>query len=130
MANHTTESAATGFSVIDRVLGWLTDGYPDGIPSRDRFAVIAVLKRRLTDDQILEIVAELTVRDSPALTDGEIGQAEVEELITRVLQEQPSAEDVHRVSARLAAGGWPLADELEIAAGTPPDEPGEHRDRR
>ncbi|HEY9290862.1 MAG TPA: DUF3349 domain-containing protein [Microlunatus sp.] len=111
-------SNTTGIPVIDRVLGWLTVGYPDGIPSRDRFAVIAVLKRRLTDEQIREIIRELTVLESPALRDGEISQAEVEELIARVLQEQPSVEDIHRVSARLAAGGWPLADELELAAGT------------
>jgi hypothetical protein len=108
-----TDTTPTGRStpVVSRVLGWLTAGYPDGIPAQDRFAVVALLKRRLTDDQVREIVADLTA-ERPALSDREISQQEVEQLIHRVLQEQPTEDDVHRVSARLAAGGWPLANEL------------------
>lgn len=96
-------------SVITRVIGWLNAGYPDGIPPTDRFPVIAVLKRRLTDEEVLEICAQLTGDDSPASTDGEIGRPEVQDLIRRVLLEEPSEADLRRVSSRLAAGGWPLA---------------------
>lgn len=107
------QAESGGTSVVGRVLGWLTAGYPDGIPATDRFAVIALLKRRLTDDQVREIARELTAHDSPALSNGEIGQDEIEELIHRVLQEKPSEDDIRRVSAQLAAGGWPLAGELD-----------------
>lgn len=113
-----TDTTPTGRStpVVSRVLGWLTAGYPDGIPAQDRFAVVALLRRRLTDDQVREIVAELTAERPAPDGDRGISQQEIEDLIHRVLQEQPSEADVHRVSARLAAGGWPLADELEVAA--------------
>lgn len=111
-------------SVVSRVLGWLNAGYPDGIPPQDRFAVIALLKRRLTDDQVRQIVADLTAARSPDPGREEIGHREVEALIHRVLDEQPAETDVHRVSARLAAGGWPLTAELEVAVGTAtPDGP-------
>ncbi|MBO0811523.1 MAG: DUF3349 domain-containing protein [Microlunatus sp.] len=96
-------------SILRRIIDWLTAGYPTGIPAPDRFPVIAVLKRRLTDDDIREIVAELTADDSPALVDGAIGRDEVEELLARVLKEQPTDLEVRRVSSHLAAGGWPLA---------------------
>ncbi len=52
-------------SLFARMLGWLTAGYPDGIPATDRFAVVALLRRRLTDDQIHEIVEMLTGADLP-----------------------------------------------------------------
>ena len=96
-------------SLIGRILDWLTAGYPDGIPAVDRFPVIAVLKRRLSDDEIRQIVSALTAEGSPAMADGSITVDEVEEHIARVVREQPTDEEIRRVSARLAAGGWPLA---------------------
>lgn len=32
------------------VLDWLRSGYPEGIPEKDHFAVLALLRRRLGDD--------------------------------------------------------------------------------
>ncbi|GAB3928313.1 hypothetical protein GCM10011575_12010 [Microlunatus endophyticus] len=106
-------------SIIGRVIGWLTAGYPEGIPAADRFPVIAVLKRRLTDEQVHEIVEELTHKDSPALADGVITHDEVEALIQRILSEQPTHDEIRRVSARLAAGGWPLAGGQNEESGAP-----------
>ena len=109
----TTESTSSP-NVVVRVLNWLEAGYPDGVPPQDRFPLIALLQRRLTDEQTRQIVHDLT---SPGALEsrgeGEITQDEIEELITRHLRETPSTDDVSRVSARLAAGGWPLADSLE-----------------
>lgn len=115
MAANAPQQDQQGRGVIGRVLHWLTAGYPDGIPSTDRFAVVALLKRRLTDDQIREIASELTAHGSPAMANGEISSDEIEELIRRVLSEQPSQADIQRVSAQLTAGGWPLADEAELS---------------
>lgn len=95
-------------SLLTRMLGWLTAGYPDGIPATDRFAVVALLKRRLTDEQVHEIVETLIGDDAASPSDGSISDAEIEELTRRVLSEQPSPADLARVSARLAAAGWPL----------------------
>jgi hypothetical protein len=90
------------------MLGWLTAGYPDGIPATDRFAVVALLRRRLTDQQIHEIAEALTGPDSKLASEGYISGAEIEDLTRRVMSEPPSPEEIARVSARLAAAGWPL----------------------
>lgn len=122
MGTETNELDQTGQSeksrsIVGRILDWLTAGYPEGIPPADRFPVIAVLKRRLSDADVREIVAKLTADGSPALADGTITQDEVEELISRVLQEQPTHDEIRRVSAHLAAGGWPLAGPESEEAG-------------
>ncbi len=110
----TTGESTESPNVAVRVLQWLEAGYPDGIPRQDRFPLVALLRRRLTDEQTREIVRDLTAPgaletrgDDPITTD------EIEELIHRQLLESPSTADVSRVSARLAAAGWPLADSLD-----------------
>jgi len=109
----TTESTGQP-NVALRVLHWLEAGYPDGIPRQDRFPLIALLRRRLTDEQTREIVQDLTAPGAlETRGDDPITQEEIEQLITRQLSESPTPEDVSRVSARLAAGGWPLADSLD-----------------
>jgi hypothetical protein len=98
-------------SVAIRVLHWLEAGYPDGIPRQDRFPLIALLRGRLDDEQIRAIVADLTAPGAiETRGDDPITADQIEALIARQLRESPSPEDVSRVSARLAAGGWPLAD--------------------
>jgi hypothetical protein len=100
---------AKSHSVIKRVLSWLTAGYPDGVPGPDKLPVIAVLQRHLTETEVRDIAAQLTAEGSPALADGGISADEVEDLVRKVLLEEPAESDIRRVSARLAAGGWPLA---------------------
>lgn len=100
-----------GPGVFSRALGWLTAGYPEGIPPQDRFAVVALLKRRLSDDQVKEIVAALTRGGGPEDADRVITDAEIVTLTHRVLSEHPSEADLARVSAKLAAAGWPLEGE-------------------
>ncbi len=98
-------------NVVTRVLHWLEAGYPEGIPPQDRFPLVALLRRRLTDDQTREIVADLTAPGAVETRgDDPITAEEIEDLISRQLAESPSSDDVSRVSARLAAAGWPLAD--------------------
>jgi hypothetical protein len=104
-------SAGGQRGVAMRVLHWLEAGYPDGIPRQDRFPLVALLRRRLTEEQTREIVADLTAPGAlETRGDDPITSVEIEELIARQLRESPTAEDVSRVSARLAAAGWPLAD--------------------
>jgi hypothetical protein len=110
----TTTESTDSPNVALRVLNWLEAGYPDGIPRQDRFPLIALLRRRLTEDQTREIVADLTAPGAlETRGDDPITSDEITELISRQLAESPSPEDVSRVSARLAAGGWPLADSIE-----------------
>ncbi len=47
---------------VGKVLDWLRAGYPDGVPPRDYFPLIALLRRQqLTDDEVREVAAALTV---------------------------------------------------------------------
>ncbi len=89
-----------------RALEWLRAGYPAGVPRRD-YVVLLGLLRKLTDHEVREIVSELA---SLAQQGEEITTADVEKLINSATLDQPGEADVARVSAHLAAGGWPLAD--------------------
>lgn len=90
-------------NVLARVVGWLRAGYPDGVPQQDYVALLGILHRQLSDDEIITIaqtIAGSTVTD-------------VEERIRLAIRRktlQPATDDeVARVSARLAKVGWPLA---------------------
>jgi Protein of unknown function (DUF3349) len=95
-------------SVITRVLNWLTAGYPKGVPLTERFALIALLHRTLTADEVQQVIAALTAEQSPALEDGVISEDEIRDMITKVIEDAPSESDFRKVSSRLAAAGWPL----------------------
>lgn len=100
-------------SVPAKVLRWVREGYPHGVPREDYVALFAVLHRRLTETEVSEIVDELSAPDGHALEDGKIDRAEIEEAIARLAHEHPGDDDVKRVASRLAAGGWPLAAPIE-----------------
>jgi hypothetical protein len=86
---------------LARIVAWITAGYPEGVPGPDRVPLFALLKRRLTDDEVKTVAAELTNRD-------EFDPVDIGVLITQITDELPAPEDVERVRNRLAAKGWPL----------------------
>ena len=49
--------------LFENVLKWLRAGYPDGVPPKDYYPVLALLKRSLTEDEVVE--AARTVFDRP-----------------------------------------------------------------
>lgn len=91
---------------LTAILAWLHKGYPEGIPPKDFYPLLALLARTLRDDELDEIVATL-VRENPR---GEIDPQDVHAAIEKVKKEPPVQTDVRDVAARLAAVGWPLAD--------------------
>lgn len=91
--------------LLRTVIGWLHSGYPEGVPPKDYFPLLAVLQRKLTDQEIREVVDALIEDvDTPIEVD------EIEDTIIRLTREMPLDDDVRRVSVHLAAGGWPLAE--------------------
>ncbi|GAA3395172.1 DUF3349 domain-containing protein [Cryptosporangium minutisporangium] len=92
---------------VARTLEWLRAGYPGGVPRQDYVALLGLLRRKLTDHEVHAIASELALL---AILGAEITTADVEQLINETTLDEASTEDVARVSARLAAGGWPLAD--------------------
>jgi hypothetical protein len=88
---------------LAKIVAWITAGYPEGVPGPDQVPLFALLKRRLSDDDVKAVVREL--KDL-----GEVDSADIGVLITQITDELPIPEDIERVRARLAAKGWPLDD--------------------
>jgi hypothetical protein len=88
---------------LNSVVAWLRAGYPEGIPSTDYFPVLALLSRRLSNDEVKLVARDLMDR-------GDFDHVDIGVLITRLTDELPAPEDIERVRARLAAKGWPLED--------------------
>jgi hypothetical protein len=84
------------------VLDWLLEGYPSGVPPKDYIPLIALLRRRLSEDEVRDIADEIALR-SPNGVSADIGVS-----ITRITDALPSQDDVARVEERLGRHGWPL----------------------
>lgn len=50
--------------VLSSIVGWLRAGYPDGVPEHDYVALLALLARRLTSDEVAAVAAELARQSS------------------------------------------------------------------
>lgn len=103
-APSTSDAVPGPDGLAQRILAWLTAGYPEGIPPTDRVPLMALLERRLTDAEVAEIAERLV---GSAHGDG-IQRADAGSLITRYTDELPSDTDLSRVASELAAKGWPL----------------------
>ncbi|MCL1870861.1 MAG: DUF3349 domain-containing protein [Promicromonosporaceae bacterium] len=90
-----------------RIIEWLRAGYPEGVDPRDYPAVLAVLSRRLTESDLDEIAGDLAV--ASAWSGEPITAADVHRMVQERAFQSATPEDLERVSARLAAGGWPLS---------------------
>ena len=105
----TLNVVTTTESLFQRILHWLRAGYPEGVPGPDRVPLLALLRATpLTEDQVKEVVRNLTSADGSALADGKITEDEIAEFIKGVTNHDAGPENVQRVSAKLAAAGWPL----------------------
>jgi hypothetical protein len=92
---------------VSSIVGFLRAGYPEGVPEHDYVPLFALLARQLTDDEVVALADELEIT-------GDQGSASaIRRAIRSITREKPLDSDVARVSARLAAGGWPLASPHE-----------------
>ena len=106
----TTLCGVTTTSLLGSILNWLRAGYPEGVPGPDRVPLLALLRATpLTEDQIKEVVRNITADGSTATADGSIDDDEIAAFIKDVTHHDAGPENVGRVAARLAAAGWPLA---------------------
>jgi hypothetical protein len=98
----------TATSLLNSILNWLRAGYPNGVPGPDRVPLLALLRSTpLTEEQIKEVVANITAKDSAAL-EGGIDEDEIAAFIKDVSHHDAGPDNVKRVAATLAAAGWPL----------------------
>lgn len=88
---------------LTSIVAWLRAGYPEGVPQTDYIPLLALLCRRLTNDEVKAVAREVMQRR-------EFDDIDIGVVITQFTDELPAPEDVERVRARLAAKGWPLDD--------------------
>jgi hypothetical protein len=103
--NHVDDSRS---SFLARAVEWLRAGYPAGVPRQDYVVLLGLLRRKLTDTEIRTIATALAERTEEPREP--IGRDEIERLISDSVLQEASDQDIARVSAHLAAGGWPLAE--------------------
>ena len=103
-------SRVTTTSLFHSILLWLRAGYPEGVPGPDRVPLLALLRATpLTEDQVKEVVRNLTEEGSTASADGTFDKDEIAAFIKDVTHHDAGPENTQRVAAKLAAAGWPLA---------------------
>ena len=91
--------------VLNNVLAWLHEGYPEGVPQKDYFPLLALLKRSLSEEEVVKAAQSiLKATESDTVTEDEIRDA-----VHAVIEKEPNPEEIHQVAARLASVGWPLA---------------------
>ncbi|TWS20442.1 DUF3349 domain-containing protein [Tsukamurella asaccharolytica] len=98
----TTENTQDS-NVLVQVLDWLRAGYPEGVPPKDYFPLLALLKKQLSETEVDAVIGRIL-----AQRPDEVHKDEIEAAITKVTQAEPSDEDLRNVASKLAAGGWPL----------------------
>ena len=96
---------------LAKIVAWLNAGYPDGVPGPDRVPLLALLTRRLSDDEVKAVAQDLIDR-------GQFDHVDIGVLITQITDELPAPADVERVRERLATKGWPLDDPRDAEEGS------------
>ncbi|MBE8527575.1 DUF3349 domain-containing protein [Amycolatopsis sp. H6(2020)] len=85
---------------VSSLIQWLRAGYPHGMPSQDYIPLMAVLRRRLGEEEIQDVTRQLAAAGLVPADSVDIG---VE--ITKVTDEMPSPTDVRRVEDNLRSLG-------------------------
>jgi hypothetical protein len=87
------------------VMDWLLEGYPTGVPPKDYIPLVALLRRRLNDDEIRQIADEIAaLAYEPGVTTNDIGVS-----ITRLTDALPTPDDIARVEHHLSRHHWQLS---------------------
>lgn len=90
-------------SPLARIVSWLREGYPGGVPEHDYLPLLALLERRLTRSEVKRVAKALRRADvSPA------GPSDIAAAITNVTHTDPSENDLRRVRDQLSKKGWPV----------------------
>jgi hypothetical protein len=92
-------------TVLDNVLGWLHQGYPEGVPPKDYFALLALLTRSLSEEEVIK-AAQTVLKGTDSDT---VSEQEIRAAIHTIIDQEPNPEEIHQVASRLASVGWPLA---------------------
>lgn len=92
--------------VLGKIVEWLRAGYPQGVPDSDYIPLLALLARRLSHEEVHQVVDELRQQGGWPADRADAGVA-----ITKITDEMPLDSDLARVREHLVAAGWPVDDE-------------------
>jgi phosphate transport system regulatory protein PhoU len=93
--------------VIAKIVRFLRAGYPQGVPATDTFPLLALLRRRLSDDEVTQVAAQLAeCGDLP------VDVTTIRVMISKITDQLPSQDEVERVKKYLESRGWPIKDEF------------------
>ena len=98
-------------SPVGRIVSWLKAGYPDGIPPGDYPPVLAVMRRQLTEEELVAVADDLAMQSISA-GDVPVTAGDIRAMVHEHAYQRCTAADLTRVSALLARGGWPLEADL------------------
>jgi hypothetical protein len=87
--------------LLQSIVDFLRKGYPQGVPEQDYLPLFALLRRRLTDDEVKTLAEDLVASSEDEATTHAIRSA-----IEHVINETPSEADVERVLDQLQSAGW------------------------
>lgn len=90
---------------VERIVGWLRQSYPTGVPERDFQPLLALMRRRLSDNEVDELGYQLIAGGLMPADRVDVGVG-----ITKVTQDLPSPEEIDRVIHHLERGGFPVED--------------------
>ena len=93
------------FSYLERIVAWLKAGYPQGVPEADVVPLLALLRRRLSDDEIVELAHRLSSGGARWASHIDTGRE-----VLRITDELPTPAELHRVADKLRATGWQIDD--------------------
>ena len=88
--------------LVARMVAFVRAGYPQGVPETDYIPLLALLRRRLSDEEVTAVATQLAARGEMNIDSADIGAA-----IIRITDEIPSPADLERVQRRLDTIGWP-----------------------
>jgi hypothetical protein len=88
---------------LNKIVGWLRAGYPEGVPQQDYQPLFALLGSQLTNDEVTLIADDLAFSSDPESAEA------IKKAIGNITHTPVHDSDIARVRAHLAAGGWPLA---------------------
>lgn len=97
---------------LEKLIAWLRAGYPNGIPERDYVPLVALLRRRLTEDEVNELGRDLVAQGMVPADRIDVGTGYV-----RMTDELPSFEELDRITRQLHEAGldidpeWPLSQQ-------------------
>lgn len=99
-------------NVIGKILSFLRPGYPQEGPATDYFPLLALLPRRLSDAEVVQIVEKLVARGKLP-----VDATDIRVMINKITDQIASPHEVERVKDRLAIHGWTTLDEFPSASG-------------